>query len=238
MSANWWLNPFLCVDTETTGTDPFADRIVEVAAVDITLDGEALNPWCTLVDPGVEIPQPASNVHGISTARAQREGIEPRLALEKLAARIYEHHDTWHGDAAVVIYNATFDWPLLICEAGRYGVDLPPFAAILDPLLIDRVVDRYRAGGRKLVTVAKHYGVDLSESDAHGGLADATAAGLVMRRIIDRYPIIGERSLATLWLKQVRGHEAWRADFEDYMRRNVDPDCDIPAGWPIPARAS
>lgn len=237
-SVTWHLNPFLSIDTETTGVDPFSDRIVEVAAVDVMPDDVLVNGWSTIVDPGVEIPAEAAAVHHITTTRAATEGVAPEVALTALAERIFEHWDTWRGNAAVVIYNATFDWPLLLVEAERYGIEFPPFAAILDPLLIDRMVDRYRAGGRKLVQVAAHYGVILDEHDAHGGLADATASGLIMRRLCDKYPAIVDRSLSSLWLRQVRGHEGWRGGFEEYLRKKVNPDAVIDSGWPIPAKAA
>jgi hypothetical protein len=74
--------------------------------------------------------------------------------------------------------------------------------------------------------------VGLSDEDAHGGLADATASGLIMRRLCERYPKITDHSLATLWLRQVKGAERDRLSLVDYMRRNRDPDFDKAPGWP------
>lgn len=235
---SWIKLPFLCVDTETTGVNPFEDRIVEVAAVDVwsaDSDQPPSNLWSTIVNPGVPIPEGAAAVHGITDERAATEGVPTRDALLELAARIWAHHETWRGQAAIVMFNARFDWPLLICEAERHGVEWPVFAPILDPYLIDRMCDRFRPGKRQLTLVASHYGVQLAEDEAHGALADATAAGRVMRRICDQFPEITELSLASLWLRQVRGHEEDRERFVDWMRRNRDPLFDTPPGWPIPA---
>lgn len=235
----WHLNPLLSIDTETTGVDPFSDRIVEIAAVCVMPDGTAVNGWSQIIDPGIEIPPGASAVHGISTSRAQAEGVEPAVALAELARRVLEHIATWGAnDAPICVYNGTFDWPLILTEAARYGIEIPPFAGILDPLLIDRRVDKYRKGSRKLVDVAKHYGVTLSDEEAHGGLADATAAARVMRKILEKWPALTDYSLATLWLRQVRAHEEWRFGFVDHMRRTKDPDFDVPVGWPLPAKAA
>lgn len=234
----WYLNPLLCLDTETTGIDPFSCRIVEVACVTVMPDGEPLNGWSTIVDPGVEIPAGASAVHGITDSRAATEGVTPKDAIERVATAIHQHLDTWGlMHAPLIMFNVRFDWTLLLTEAERHGVEIPPFAGLLDPMLIDRRVDRYRKGGRKLVDVARHYGVTLSDDDAHGGLADATAAGRVMRKILEKHPILCDYSLSTLWLRQVKAHEDWRSGLEDHLRRTKDPDTEIPAGWPLPVKA-
>lgn len=234
MSADWTIRPLLSIDTETTGTDPFSDHIVEVAAVRLDHDGELLSGWSTIVDPGVEIPTEAAAVHGITTSKAMAEGVQPKEALEKVADLI---HEAALAGEPIVMFNARFDWPILLSEAERHQVEIFPYAAILDPFLIDRMVDQYRKGGRKLGLVAAHYGVELKEEEAHGALADAVASGRVMRRLVRQYPQIGEHSLATLWLRQIRGHERWRDGFEDYLRRTKDPDAVVRPGWPIPVAA-
>lgn len=232
MTAAWVNEPWLAIDVETTGVDPFSDRIVEVAAVLVDPDGRTEpTPFHTIVNPGVEIPAGAAAVHGITTDRAQDEGIPTIAALEQLAELIFAH-----GYRPVVMYNAVFDWPILIAEAERHGVEFPAIAPVLDPFLVDRMVDKFRRGPRKLVNVAQHYAVELDEADAHGAVADAVAAARVMRAIVSRRPEVGERSLASVYLRQVRGHEAWRSNFVDYKRQQGDRDFYIPPGWPIPAR--
>lgn len=232
MSADWTARPMLALDTETTGVDCWNDRIVQVAAVEIDLDGNATDPWSTIVNPGIDIPDEAAQVHGIPTSRAVAEGVDPAEALSVVADRIFAHG--WR--CPVVMFNARFDWPLLIAEAERHGVEFPAFAPILDPYLIDRMVDKYRKGKRQLTLVADHYGVELGD-DAHDATADAIAAGRVMRQLLARYPQIGDHSLADLFVRQIKGHEQWREGFVDFKRRSSDPSFDMAPGWPIPAGA-
>lgn len=234
MSADWTIRPMLSIDTETTGVNTDEDRIVEVAAVLLDFDGQVMSRWSTIIDPGIEIPDIPAQIHGITTSRAQAEGMQPADALTIVAELI---HAANQAQQPIVIYNATFDLPLLINECHRHGVELFPFAAILDPLLFDKALDRYRKGSRKLVDVAKHYGVELAADDAHGAVADATASGRIMRELIKRYPQLGDQSLARLWLRQVRNQEDQRASFVDHMRTTKNPDFDKPAGWPIPTAA-
>lgn len=232
MTRTWVDQPWLALDTETTGVDVFADRIVEVAAVLVHPDGTVGDTYATIVNPGIEIPTGASDIHGITTARAVEEGIPTAVALLEVAERIFDH-----GHAPVVMFNARFDWPLMLAEAERHDVDFPVFAPVLDPFLVDRMMDRYRKGNRKLVSVAQHYAVELDEADAHGAVADAVAAARVMRAIVARYPAVGRRTLGSVYIRQVRGHEVWREGFVDYKRRTGDPGFDEPPGWPIPAIA-
>lgn len=230
MPQLWTADPWLAIDTETTGVDVFADRVVEVAAVLVHSDGTLGDTYTAIVNPGVEVPEEAAAVHGITTGRTLDEGLPPAAVLTELADRIFAH-----GHRPVVMFNARFDWPLLLAEAERHGVDFPVFAPVLDPFLIDKMMDQYRKGGRKLVAVAQHYAVELDEADAHGALADAIAAARVMRAIVDRYPQVANHTLASAYLRQVRGFERWREGFVDWKHRNGDPDFDEPPGWPVPA---
>ena len=73
-------------DTETTGTNVEKDRIVTVALVHSVGPGrenETVATW--LIDPGVEIPEPAQRVHGISTEHAREHGMQPAAALDEVA---------------------------------------------------------------------------------------------------------------------------------------------------------
>lgn len=51
------------IDIETTGTNPEADAIVEIASVDASKDGKPTRPVSHLVNPGMPIPAVASAVH-------------------------------------------------------------------------------------------------------------------------------------------------------------------------------
>lgn len=237
MNATHWADrPFLCLDTETTGTDPFEDRIVQAAAVTIDANSNVCNTWSAIINPGVEIPDAAAEVHKITTERARAEGLPPASELTYIAELIWRHHHDQNGQGPVVMFNARFDWPILLAEAARHHVEFPIMAPVLDPYLLDRMCDRFRRGKRRLELVADHYGVQLD--NAHDATADATAAGLVMRRILDRFPELREHTLASLWLHQAHGHEQDRQRFVDWKRRDHDPGFDTPAGWPVPVERS
>ena len=57
------------VDVETTGLDPAADRIVEIAVVGVDFERRSCcKLFNSLVDPGIPIPPEVSAIHHITTA--------------------------------------------------------------------------------------------------------------------------------------------------------------------------
>ena len=79
-----WLDaPMVGFDTETTGVSPLHDRIVTAAL--ITRTGREVTPRTWLIDPGIPIPERATEVHGITTEMAQLDGMQPADALAEIA---------------------------------------------------------------------------------------------------------------------------------------------------------
>lgn len=223
----WHERSWLALDFETTGVNPHTDRIVSYACLLVDPAGEVIDGAASIVNAKVAIPAEATAIHGITNKRAEAEGIEVERCLSGIADMIAEHPTT-----PLVAYNAPFDWTMFLTECERHQVEHLSPAAIIDPLIIDKQIDRYRKGGRKLTAVAEHYGVPLGD-DAHGAEADALAAARVMRAIVRRHPDVADRTLSSLMLWQTRIAEDQRLNFVDYMRRNRDPGFDAPAGWPI-----
>src|SRR5690606_34522429 len=101
-------------DTETTGVDVTSDRIVTAAVVRRHGTSTSVQSW--LLDPGVEIPEAAAAIHGISTEHARRHGSDPAEALDQMAATLASA--LVRGEP-VVAYNASFDLSLLDAELRR-----------------------------------------------------------------------------------------------------------------------
>jgi DNA polymerase III subunit epsilon len=100
---------FVCLDCETTGLEPRTDRIIEVAAV-LFKDGEILDRWETLIDPGVPIPASSSAIHHIMDAMvAGKPAI--RDVMQELMGFVEEHPIIGHG--------IPFDLQVLHHEAKR-----------------------------------------------------------------------------------------------------------------------
>lgn len=223
-----WFDTLGVFDLETTGIDVATSRIVSANVSVIDADGAVLERRDWLADPGVEIPPQASAVHGITTERARREG---RAAAVVVAEIVDAIRSVFSRGLALTVYNAPYDLTLLRHEAIRYGVEpLTEPAPVIDPLVIDKAVDRYRKGKRTLEAAAAIYGVNLT--DAHDAGADAIAAGRLAQAIAARHAA----ELAIPALELHRRQSEWSAQqsasFAEYMRRTHNPDFVETAGWP------
>lgn len=225
----WARGPFLGFDTETTGVDPRNDRIVTAALVMRDAHGVRQRTW--LIDPGVEIPEGASAIHGITTDHARAEGVAPRDALEEIAAELVR---AISAGVPVVAYNACFDIVLLDHELARW--QLPTLAErlghapgpVLDPLVIDRALDRYRPGKRKLVDLCRHYRVEALEN-LHTAEVDVLATLEVLDCLLRAFPELGARTLEDLHEWQRACHRAWATGFNDWRTRQgfTGPGADL-----------
>src|SRR5690606_31135764 len=117
-------------------------------------------------------------------------------------------------------------------EAERYGLDaLVDPRPVIDPLVIDKAVDRYRKGKRTLEFASLHYGVLLQ--GAHDAQADAVASGRVAQAIAARYAQELPTDAHALHDLQVGWAADQAASFQEYMRRVKDPTFTTSGAWPV-----
>nr|WP_119590537.1 3'-5' exonuclease [Streptomyces scabiei] len=229
----WHRQLLIGFDLETTGTDPREARIVTGAVIEVR-DGERIGHREWLADPGVEVPEEAVAVHGITNARAVAEGRPADRVADAIADVLVSY---WRTGVPVVAYNAAFDLSLLSAELRRHalpslrdrlGTDPAP---VIDPYTIDRSVDRYRRGKRNLEAVCGEYGVALDS--AHDASADALAAARLARAIAERHPKVAALGPAELHRRQIEWYAEWAADFQAFLRRKGDPEAVVDATWPL-----
>ncbi|WP_329173743.1 MULTISPECIES: exonuclease domain-containing protein [unclassified Streptomyces] len=228
----WHEDLLVGFDLETTGTDPRQARIVTAAITEVK-DGQPVRHRTWLADPGVPIPAETTAIHGVSTARAAAEG---RPAPEVVAEIADAVRGYWAAQVPVVVYNAPFDLSLLDAELRRYA--LPPLVApggrpgpVVDPLVIDRALDKYRRGKRTLEAACAVYGVVLD--GAHDAGADALAAVRVARALAARFPEAGDADLWDLHTAQGGWFAAWAEDFTAWLRRQDAAAAPIRPDWPL-----
>lgn len=226
----WADGPLTAFDIESTGIDTETARIVTASVVTIVGSTPRVRSWLTDVD-GEEIPAEATKVHSITTEHARANGMPAAKAVEQIRDALVQ---ALYEGRPLVIYNAPYDLTLLDRECRRHGIE-PLGAArvplrVIDPLVLDRATS-YRKGSRKLVDVARHHGVTLTEDDAHTSAGDCLAAARVAWCIARRTPA-GQLDIDQLQAEQRTAHARWAANFEAYLRKQGKPDV-ISRHWPI-----
>jgi DNA polymerase-3 subunit epsilon len=225
----WHRQPLAAFDVESTGVRHSVDRIVSASLRDTS--GRSMQ---VLLDPGVDIPAEATATHKITTADARARGRRPAAALEELAETLTGY---LRSGTPVVIYNAVFDLTLLESELLRYRLrslvdradGLAPL--IIDPLVIDRHVDRYRVGGRTLQQVCAFYGV--RHAQPHQADADTRACLDLAIAIASCHPQLAGLRLTDLYASQM----AWHAEHVAYLATRF-PNRHFDPSWPLAAVAA
>ncbi|MER0088357.1 3'-5' exonuclease [Corynebacterium sp. KPL3927] len=220
---NFDASRMLAFDLETTSANPKDARIVTSALVRI--DGRDVQKVEHLADPGIEIPQAATDVHGITTEKAQAEG---RPHEEVLKDTVDAIKSAWEDGLTLIVYNAAFDLTVLRSLTGDFTVTGPVF----DPYVIDRVSDKWRKGKRTLGAVCEHYGVELG--NAHEATADALAAARVAwKQVRQHYPNLAQMDANELMeFQAVKWYED-RIAFKKYLEGKGRDASDVSTAWPM-----
>ncbi|MBO6781321.1 MAG: GIY-YIG nuclease family protein [Rhodothermales bacterium] len=185
---------FVVVDTETTGTDPTEDRIIEIGAVRIE-GGLITERFEQLVDPERPLPSTITRLTGIRPEM---------LAGEPVVGPVLERFREWVGDAHLVAHNAGFDQRFLALEALRTDAR----AAFEEPFLCTlRLARRLLPGlpSKGLDALKEFYGLSIERR--HRALDDADLTGRVLIRLMPHAETLGARDAEALRRLQV-GHYA------------------------------
>ncbi len=167
--------PVVFFDTETTGTDPQRDRIVEISLVRVLpgvhrLDG----PYTFRVNPQIPIPEGASRVHGIYDADVA--DCPPFEAIAPKVRALFEGAD-------IAGFNVLrFDLRLLEAEFARAKIPID----LRSSRIIDAQVIFHQREPRTLSAAMRFYrGKELE--GAHGAQADTLATVEVLAGQLARY---------------------------------------------------
>lgn len=224
-----WLSRIGVFDLETTGVDVTSDRIVSAHVGVLDAKGREIAARSWLADPGVPIPDGAAAVHGITTERARCEGRKAREVVSEITESL---RALFAQGMPVVAYNASYDFSLLTNECLRHGISpLQTPGPVIDPLVIDKAVDRYRKGKRTLEVVAEHYGVTLD--GAHEASADAIAAGRVAQAIARSFELAP--SADELHTQQISWARTQAESLTEYFIRigRLDAEDALDGSWPV-----
>lgn len=224
-----WPDRVLVLDTETTGIDVFNDRIVQLFIGIADGNGDLVEQYEWLIDPGIEVPEEASNVHGFTTEYLRENGDDPQFALQ----------EAWHifyAETGIpwVAFNMNYDLSILDAEffrngiANEFGQAARDQVQLIDGLVIDRAKDKYRKGKRKLEFMAAHYGIPFDTEAAHNAAYDVEVTAKVTRAIVNKYGMMSNAD-------QAKAYQEWATNFEQFLRRS-GPGATVNGDWPLRLR--
>lgn len=194
--------PIVFFDLETTGINIATDKIVEISILKIyPNDNKESKTW--LVNPEIEIPKEASDIHGITNEKVVTEP-----TFNELAPKISEMIQ----DCDLAGFNSNrFDIPLLAEELMRAGIDFD----MKNRKAIDVQVIFHKKEQRTLSAGYQFYcGKELE--GAHGAEADTNATYEILLAQIAKYNDI-ENSVEALSDFSSHGE---RADFAGFILMN------------------
>jgi DNA polymerase-3 subunit epsilon len=219
----WHRVPLASLDFETTGVDPFHDRVLSYAL----LEGPGVE-ITGLVDPGVPIPPESADVHGITEAMLAGA---PSSA-QGLAVVVDWVQSLVDRQVGLVVFNAAYDLTMLRAEAGRHGLRQPDWSRLLviDPFVVDWGIERGALGQRRLIDVASYYGIPIDH--AHDASCDARAAREVAVELGARHLHIGATTIIELMVDQRTWHTERALEWNAYAAMKGRPVDDL-GGWPL-----
>lgn len=150
-------------DTETTGLDFAADRIIEFGGIELVNRFPTGRSFHVYLNPqGRAVHPEAFAVHGIS---------DQHLADKPTFPEIVEELWSFLDGAHVIAHNASFDIAFLNAELQRLGRELVAAERVVDTLMMAR--RKHPMGPNSLDALCRRYGIDNSRRTKHGALLDA-----------------------------------------------------------------
>lgn len=154
---------------------------------------------------------------------------------EEIASEIA---DSLKAHIPLVAFNARFDLEILEHELRRH--QLPSLTErvsggvrpVIDPLVLDRAVDRYRKGKRTLGDLMDVYGIhEAPDADLHTAEVDVVATLDVLGALAHAHARALPDSLEELHDFQVRAHRDWAESFNSWLV-SKGRNADVSTAWP------
>ena len=120
---------YFCLDCEASGAVPPLFNLLSIGVTAVRPEGdhheigESLYLELCPVFPGFD-PE-AMAVHGLDAGRLRSEGLEPRVAMERLRDWVLERNRPSRDRPVFVGHNAVFDWAYVAYYFAHFGIENP-----------------------------------------------------------------------------------------------------------------
>lgn len=225
-------------DTETSGVNVARDRILTCYSAEYLPDMRVVQEHSWTIDPGIEVPEGAAAVHGMSTQWIRANGRkDPQNAVGEIFNDLM---DAIGRGVPIVAFNLRFDLTLLHYELLRHGwmngvMPLLERGVFYDALVHDKGRDKFRKGGRKLQALCEHYGIEFDEAAAHDASYDVLKAAELSWKLLAKERKLGVAELMPLLIEwKQEQDESLEAYFTRTGKKNEDGSAiKIDRGWPL-----
>lgn len=211
-------------DTETTGLDPDEDEIVTASIVKQVGKEYESTDWLLVTKK--ESSEEAFDKHSIDRNTQLEEGEDYASSIQDIAKELLEAD-------LVITANGAFDMTMLQKSLDRYvsghSFDLSK-VKMVDVQVIDKYIDKYRKGSRKLEDLAKHYGVGQSDK-YHDASYDAFITYKVFIKQVPEIKDFGI-SIDNLHVICEREYNYQKKNLASYFKR-VNKTAKVAQGYPV-----
>lgn len=159
---------FVVFDIETTGFNPYKDKIIEIAAVKVS-NKEIIDTYSTFINPEVEIPKIITDLTGINN-----EMVKNAPKIEDIFDKFVE----FSKGSILVAHNADFDIGFMTQQAIKLKKDFD-FSSIDNLKIARNVLTSLKKHGLK--DLAKHFGFEFNH---HRALDDARVTAKIFIEIL------------------------------------------------------
>ena len=161
---------YVVFDLETTGVDPFKDKIIEIGAVKLR-GNQIIDNFSSFVNPEISIPENITEFTSITD-----EMVKDAETVEVVLPKFLK----FCGDSTVVAHNAKFDVGFVNQKAKGLGLDYSP--SVIDTLHWARMLlpDQKRFG---LKYVANYFKISLENH--HRAVDDAKATAEIFQKFLN-----------------------------------------------------
>lgn len=175
---------FIAIDLETTGTLPYVDRIVELAALRFS-GNQVVDHFQTLIHPGIEISAEISKINGITN-----EMVKTQPPIQD----VLESFSKFCGASIMVAHNASFDFQFLRSAIEKHK-SVAPLGPVLDTYSLAKKV-MPGMNNYKLSTLVQYLKID--HAHLHRAWQDAKCCGHLFYHIMKKLEIQNWKKLAQI----------------------------------------